>query len=169
LRDQELGPIHLLKYTYLADLAHATAKGGEIYTGAPWQFYDFGPWSPAVLDRVEPALLSAGADRKVITGARYGDFVRYWLQDERLLDRLDYQLPGSVVSAVRWAVREFGSDTPSLLRHVYLTPPMLRAAPRELLDFTARAGYRDTGRPSPAPALDADGPALDADAPGPRN
>jgi hypothetical protein len=134
VRDRELGPIHLLKYAYLADLAHAMAKEGEPYTGVRWQFHDFGPWSPAVLDRVEPAALGAGAEKKLIHGG-YGDFVRYSLQDEKLLDQLDHKLPGPVVSAVRWSVREFGSDTPSLLRHVYLTPPMLRAAPGEYLTF----------------------------------
>lgn len=138
LRDRELGPIHLLKYAYLADVAHAQASNGETFTGAPWQFYDFGPWSPAVLDRIEPAVVeAAGAERRTVSGVRYGDFVRYALHDERLLDRLDHQLPGSVVSAVRWAVRQFGTDTPALLRHVYLTHPMLRAAPGEHLVFEA--------------------------------
>lgn len=152
-RDRELGPIHLLKYAYLGDLAHAESRDGETFTGVRWQFYDFGPWSPAVLDRVEPALLGrAGAERNVIQSARYGDFVRYSLHDERLLDALDHVLPGPVVSAVRWAVGEFGSDTPALLRHVYLTRPMLRAAPGEYLVFEPRA--MEISEPEGAPALD---------------
>jgi hypothetical protein len=134
-RERELGPIHLLKYVYLADLAHADARGGETYTGARWQFYDFGPWSHAVLARVDPACAAAGGERKTLTSARYGDFVRYSLVDERLLDRLDAQLPSPVVSTVRWAMREFGTDTPALLRHAYMTGPMLRAAPGEFLVF----------------------------------
>jgi hypothetical protein len=133
-RDRHLGPIHFLKYAYLADLAHARAEG-VTFTGAEWQFYDFGPWSPAVLDRVEPALQAIGAERKTMRGKVHGDFVRYTLHDERLLDRFDSRLPGSVVSAVRSAIREFGSDTPALLRHVYLTAPMLRASPGEVLDL----------------------------------
>jgi hypothetical protein len=134
-RDRELGPIHFLKYAYLADLAHAEVNNGTTFTGAPWEFYDFGPWSPAVLERVEPAVAAAEGERKTIRGARYGDFVRYTLQDGELLDQLDRKLPSSVVSAVRSAVRQFGSDTPSLLRHVYMTRPMLRAAPGEVLPF----------------------------------
>ena len=135
LRDRDLGAIHFLKYAYLADLAFADVNNGETFTGAPWQFYDFGPWSPAVLNRVEPAVASVEGERKVIRGLRYGDFVRYTLHDDALLDRLDRVLPSSVVSAVRSSVRQFGSDTPSLLRHVYMTRPMLRAAPGEVLPF----------------------------------
>ena len=134
-RDRDLGPIHFLKYAYLADLAYAESSGGATFTGAPWLFYDFGPWSPEVLDRVQPAVAEVGGEQKTIKGARYGDFVRYTLQDETLLDRLDRTLPSSVVSVIRWSVREFGSDTPSLLRHVYMTSPMLRAAPGEPLSF----------------------------------
>lgn len=137
-RDRELGPIHLLKYAYLADLAYAEIQGGETFTGAKWQFYDFGPWNPLLLDRIEPAAAGVGAERKVVHGARYGEFTRYSLQDAQLLDRLDHRFPGSVVSAVRWAVREFGSDTPALLRHVYMTRPMLRAAPGDYLTFEPR-------------------------------
>jgi hypothetical protein len=33
-RHRELGPIHLLKYLYLADVAHAKRHGGESFTGA---------------------------------------------------------------------------------------------------------------------------------------
>lgn len=142
VRDRELGPIHLLKYAYLADLAHSEIHEGRTFTAVPWHFHHFGPWSPAIFERVEPALTAVGAERKVLNSARYDDFVRYSLSDERLLDRLDAALPSAVVSAVRHAVREFGSDTASLLRHVYLTRPILHAAPGELLTFDARRGER---------------------------
>jgi hypothetical protein len=46
--NRELGPIHLIKYTYLADLIFAEKHGGESYTCAPWRFHHFGPWSPEV-------------------------------------------------------------------------------------------------------------------------
>jgi hypothetical protein len=156
LRDRELGPIHFLKYAYLADLAYADVNNGDTFTGAPWQFYDFGPWSPAVLHRVEPAVAAAEGERKIIRGVRYGDFVRYTLQDDELLDRLDRKLPSSAASAVRWAMRQFGSDTPSLLRYVYMTRPMLRAAPGEMLSF-------DIGEKEPEPVLEP-APVSDQDA-----
>lgn len=31
--DRQLGPIHLIKYVYLADLAYAERNGGETFTG----------------------------------------------------------------------------------------------------------------------------------------
>jgi hypothetical protein len=153
-RDRELGPIHFLKYVYLADLAHAEVNNGETFTRAEWQFYDFGPWSPAVLDRVEPAVAAVGGERKTVRGTRYGDFVRYTLHDDDLLDRLDRKLPSSVVSAVRSTVHQFGSDTPSLLRHVYMTRPMLRAAPGEVLPFDV-AEKDLVPQPSPTSEKDA--------------
>ncbi|RLB05017.1 MAG: hypothetical protein DRG59_09535, partial [Deltaproteobacteria bacterium] len=41
-----------------------------------------------------------------------------------------------LVLAVKNAIREFTNDTTSLLHHVYLSEPMLKAAPEEALDFS---------------------------------
>jgi hypothetical protein len=41
---------------------------------------------------------------------------------------------------LRSDIRKFGKDTPSLLEHVYRTPPMLNAAPLEYLDFSVVVG-----------------------------
>ncbi|MBM4330718.1 MAG: hypothetical protein FJ117_05730 [Deltaproteobacteria bacterium] len=49
---------------------------------------------------------------------------------------LEGGLPITVTSAIKWAIRKFGADTPGLLNHVYLTKPMLKAAPGEYLDFS---------------------------------
>ena len=49
--NREVGPIHLVKYVYLADLAFAEKRGGETITGIPWRFHHFGPWSPEVYNR----------------------------------------------------------------------------------------------------------------------
>lgn len=54
--DRQLGPIHLIKYVYLADLSFAKRNNGESFTGVDWEFYKFGPWSQQVNERVEPAL-----------------------------------------------------------------------------------------------------------------
>jgi hypothetical protein len=135
-RSRELGPIHLLKYTYLADLAYAERHQGTSFTGATWQFYHFGPWQPEVFERIEPALAAIHANTKKIPSRYEGDFVRYSVADEdahTVKARAERDLPVGVVGTIQHAVHEFGSDTASLLRHTYLTYPMLHAAPGENL------------------------------------
>ena len=139
-RDRELGPIHLLKYAYLADLAFAERHGGDSYTGTRWQFYHFGPWQAEIHNRIEPALVAIGAAVKKIPSRYENDFIRYSIPkdsiDRSLEDAMRSELPAGVVGTIERAFREHGSDTASLLREAYLTRPMLKAAPGELLDFT---------------------------------
>ena len=79
--DRQLGPIHLVKYVFLADLAHAKRHGGESFTGATWLFHNFGPWDVAVYERIDPAtqlqILGAQVDlivgQMLITGKNLGD------------------------------------------------------------------------------------------------
>src|SRR5690606_34954028 len=78
-RERELGPIHLIKYVYLADLAHAEARG-EGFTGAAWQFYHFGPWSPAVADCIDPTVSSLGASMRTFEGVE-GRGTRFHVPD----------------------------------------------------------------------------------------
>jgi len=139
-RDRELGPIHLLKYAFLADLAHAERYAGQTYTGVPWRFHHFGPWSAEVFERIEPALLAIGAEAKHISSRYADDFTRYRLgrsDAERVRTASEGVLPLTTQSRVAFAVHEFGSDTASLLRAVYLSQPMVNAAPEEILDFAA--------------------------------
>ena len=76
--DRELGPIHLVKYVYLADLAYSEYHNGETYSGASWKFHNFGPWAVEVYDRIEIVVEKAGANKKLISNPRYeDDFVRY--------------------------------------------------------------------------------------------
>jgi len=136
-RDRQLGPIHLIKYVYIADLAYAQGHGGKSFTETEWRFYKFGPWSPEVFNRIEPALVEVGADKTEISHPRYeDDFVRWRLDNEELAIQLASQLPISVSIAVQNSVRAYGSDTASLLNHVYLTKPMLTAAPGDSLDLS---------------------------------
>ena len=136
-RQRALGAIHLLKYAYLADLAHAKRNDGATYTGTPWKFYHFGPWDADAQTRT--ALIEqAGATKRSIRSA-HGEYERYELSP-READQVEAavatDLPWSVRSALMGAVHEYGADTADLLRHVYLTPPMLAARPDEILDFT---------------------------------
>lgn len=154
-RDRELGAIHLLKYAYLADLAYAKCNGGATYTGLRWRFHHFGPWSTAVHQRITPALVKqAGADTRSIPSPD-GDYVRYRFSKSRA-DRIEVdvgpRLPPSVSGALVRAVHEHGSDTADLLRHVYLTPPMLAARPNDTLDFTSVVEPDEPSVP-PAPRI----------------
>lgn len=140
-QDRQLGPIHLIKYVYLADLAYAEQHEGQSFTEASWRFHKFGPWSLDVFGRIETALEEAGATKTKVSHPKYeDDFVRWSLEDEELVRRLAAQLPISVSLAIQNAVRSFGSDTASLLNHVYLTEPLLRAAPGENLELSPGRG-----------------------------
>lgn len=133
--DRELGMIHLIKYTYLADIEFAKHHNGETFTGLPWKFHHFGPWSDECYNRIEPALDSIGAIQRTIESQKYDDFIRWSVTDDELFDLLGNQLDLAVMGAVQKYMRMFGTDTYALLDFVYKTEPMLSAAPGELLDF----------------------------------
>ena len=78
-RDRELGPIHLLKYVYLADLSYAERNDGVTYTGAPWRFHHFGPWAEGVFERIEPAVSNVGGVARRFASKYTDDSVRYGL------------------------------------------------------------------------------------------
>ena len=134
---QQLGPIHLIKYVYLADLAHARRADGNSYTGATWRFHHFGPWDAAVYQRVEPAVQAIHAEQ-ITLQSDFGeqDWIRYRLNDSQALDEIERKIPGSIALPLRQQVRKFLGDTPSLLDYVYKTQPMLHAAPAEQLDLS---------------------------------
>lgn len=142
-----LGPIHILKYIYLADVAHAE-KHGATFTGADWRFYNFGPWCPAVHDRIRPAAVAAKFDVLDFEG-EHSDFVRFRTRDRGLRDQLEPKLPIVVSRAIDKAIRKYGNDTPSLLEAVYLTKPMRMASPNERLIFEASEQPAKQSDPQP--------------------
>jgi len=76
--NQELGPIHLVKYVYLGDLAYAEAHGGETFTNAPWVFYHYGPWSVEVFKQIEEVVSEIEVGKRVLTSTKFdNDSVRY--------------------------------------------------------------------------------------------
>ena len=134
---RELGMIHLIKYLYLADLAYSEHRNGEIFTGLNWKFYHFGPWAEELYQRIEPALLAIGAEKKVYPSTKYEkDCVRWLIQNDELHDELDSKLSIILSGAIQSSVHKFGSDTEGLLHFVYKTAPMLQASPGETLDLT---------------------------------
>lgn len=134
-KDRELGPIHLLKYVYLADLANAKSEG-KSFTEASWRFHHFGPWSAEVHNRIRPAIQAVqGIERRFASQYREEDAFRWRLPGSQLAEKLEARLPWHVARAVRHAVQKHHNDTTSLLHDVYQTVPMLKAAPGELLDL----------------------------------
>lgn len=137
--DRQLGPIHLIKYVYLGDLAFAQRNKGDTYTGAVWRFYNFGPWSPVVHERISPAVLAIRAIESRYE-SKFEDkenWTRWSATDEIRLSDLERILPPTVTRQLKRDVHKFGKDTASLLDYVYRTKPMLLAAPNEELNFTA--------------------------------
>ncbi len=135
-KDRELGPIHLIKYVYLADLAHAE-RTGKTLTGAPWRFYYFGPYCTEVWQEAAPAMAAIMAEDRSFPSDFGADDVRRWRSKNpsQEQERLGAELPIHAQGAVKRAVRQWGSDTQGLLHFVYNTGPMLRAAPNEPLNF----------------------------------
>lgn len=136
-RDRSLCTTELIKYVYLADLAHAE-RHGETFTGAPWHFHHFGPWAREVADRLDPATKAIGGETQDFdAGAGRGR--RFKVIDGGLKERLVMKLPPHVATAIRKHVKEFGSQARNGLLHlVYGTKPMKTATPGELLVFGKR-------------------------------
>jgi len=133
---RQLGPIHLIKYVYLADLFYADRNQGNTFTGADWKFYKFGPWSQVVYSQIDPALAAIMAN-KLCFESNYGDtdINRWNLRNSQLLDCKSEELPASITLKLKNNIHKYLKDTPSLLDYVYKTRPMLNAAPNNRLDF----------------------------------
>jgi len=141
-RDRSLGPIHLIKYVYLADLAYAEEHGGQTFTDLDWQFYHFGPWSSALYEYIPVALTTDGATCVSLPSAYIdGDFQRWTLRNAKSVQTTERLIGVHLAGIIASLVKRFSNLTPELLDFVYKTPPMLRAAPSEHLDFTP-SGWR---------------------------
>ena len=141
---RELGPIHLVKHVYLADLAYAATHEGQTFTGTDWKFHHLGPWSVAVFKRLEPVAHTISAIERRFPTTDDKDAFRWSLPEPRGIDaeqeRKEFieglgDLPREARTAIKFAIRDFGQDTQALLDYVYKTKPMLKAAPGESLDF----------------------------------
>lgn len=154
-QDRELGRIHLLKYAYLADLAHAELNEGRTFTGVDWTFHNFGPWSVGANAEIDRAADEIEAVRISAT-TKFGDRTRFRVNDPTLVDRFRRELPPVVIGSLARCVREFGNSTHALLNHVYLTGPILAAAPGDRLEFSGvpqRATESIAAEPSSPPPL----------------
>lgn len=136
--ERALSPIHLVKYLYLADLDHARFHNGQTFTGLDWKFHHFGPWSTIAFQQIEPALSALGASKSK-TQSQYGeqDWVRWSFCAERdQVDHVGQGLPLEIRKAIEHYVGKYHNNTTAMLHDIYATPPMLKAAPGEELDFS---------------------------------
>ena len=135
--ERSLGPIHFIKYIYLADLAYAENHKGETFTGIHWRFHHFGPWDTTLWQRIEPSLTASGA-QAINFPSEFADtgYTRWNINSLERLREASQSLTIDMQGFISWAVRKFANHTSDILHFVYNTPPMLRAAPQESLDFT---------------------------------
>lgn len=135
--NRELSPIHIIKYIYLGDLAHAKLHEGKTFSGCAWKFHNYGPWCPKLYEQIHPAIVAIDVTERRFPSSYFdGDVVRWRIDDnDDLFFDLLKTIPREVATAIRIAIHEHGCDTQSLLHHVYNTPPMLQAAPGEYLSF----------------------------------
>lgn len=137
--DWDLGPIHFIKYVYLADLDYAKKHSGQTFTGIDWVFYNFGPWSTVVHEEIPVALLEIGAHLETLPSDYSGDYQRWSFcsdDSDDLYEELGRKIPSSIKFSLSSLVRKYGKVTPDLLDCVYNTKPMLNAAPNDHLDFS---------------------------------
>jgi len=135
--DRQLGPIHLIKYVYLADMEYAKHNNGQTFTAVNWKFHHFGPWALDVYSEIEKSLLAIGANKQVFS-SKFSDkdCIRWRIDfNKSIYNKLRKDLPIEIRYAVPDYVAKYRDDTTSLLHYIYATRPMLHAAPGELLDF----------------------------------
>lgn len=134
-RFRELGPIHIIKYVYLADMYYAVKNNGKTYTGINWYFHHFGPWNLALYEEIPDAVKMIGGDTRTFESKYDKDGVRFSLKGDSRIDAAASKLPNSILFLLRRDIRNFGSATNDLLHYVYTTPPMTNAMPEERLEF----------------------------------
>ena len=137
-----LGPIHLVKYLYLADWAHAKENDGATLTGIPWRFVHFGPYCEGIEKDVELAANRATLGPSKFISKKFEKEFKRWGSDhddpaaEEAYFALERTIPSAAVRIIKRMVKEFGNDTNPLLHEIYATMPMRLSAPGDLLDFS---------------------------------
>lgn len=147
--NRNLGPIHIIKYVYLADLYYAE-KHGDTFTHIEWQFYNFGPWSNNVYSCIDSSLTKIMASKATLESIyRDEDCVRWSRQDHTQLTRISRDIPAVITVKLSRDIHKYTNDTKALLDFVYKTKPMLEAAPHSLLQFTKNSMRGSEEEPLP--------------------
>ena len=133
-RNRELGPIHIIKYLYLADMYYAMEKEGETYTGIDWQFYHFGPWNLELYKNIPQSIENIGAYTRNFESQYNQDGVRWSLKNAQY-DEVVKRVPSQILFRLKKDIRDYGAATFDLLHYVYATEPMRSTAPNESINF----------------------------------
>lgn len=154
-RFRELGPIHIIKYMYLADMYYAVKNDGETFTGINWEFYHFGPWSLDLYKEIPNAVNMIGGETRTFESPYDKDGVRFSLKGDVLEDS-SKRVPLPIVFLLRRDIRNYGNATNDLLHYVYTTLPMTNAVPGAFLDFNQVACLqKKSTKPESPPKLTA--------------
>ncbi|XOF35298.1 MAG: hypothetical protein ACL93V_08445 [Candidatus Electrothrix sp. YB6] len=133
--NRELGPIHIIKYLYLADMYYAMEKDGDTYTDIDWQFYHFGPWNLELYkEKIPQSIENIGADTRNFESQYNQDGVR-WSSKNAQYDEVVKCVPSQILFRLRKDIQNYGAATFDLLHYVYATEPMRSTAPNEFIDF----------------------------------
>lgn len=154
--ERALTPIHLIKYLYLADLGFAKFNGGQTFTGLPWIFHNFGPWSVQAFQQIDGSLEELGATKSTYPSQYADKNYSSWTveYDETKFIELKRKLPLEVKQCVQYYVGKYRNNTTALLHFIYSTPPMLSAAPGESLDFSTQIAKKTEKPIKPTPFFD---------------
>lgn len=134
---QKLGRTALTKFIYLLDLYAAEEREGVIFTGAPWKFWNFGPYAET-LDKQIDTLAESGQIQAEIRDGAERDYTLFFLGEWSTAKTLEaLGLPPGVSSRLLASIKEYQFDLPGLLNHVYFeTLPMQGVRPGDVIDFS---------------------------------
>ncbi len=126
----------LVKFLYLADLYYARYNKGAALTGLPWRFVYYGPYCPEAMSAIDETVSEGLISMSIHEGRYDKDFRSFTCRDPEA-EQSEQVLPLEVVSQLKWAIKTYGDDTPSLLDYVYFeTEPMEDVKKGDLLDFS---------------------------------
>lgn len=136
----------LVKFVYLLDCIHAEDHEGKIASGARWVFHHFGPYAQEISAGVEE-MARIGLIQSRMGETSEKEFSLYWLGEFPAGPSLqDMGLGSNASTRFSRLMRDFGSDLPKLLDHVYFrTIPMQDAAPGQELKFDRLAEHKPSG------------------------
>jgi uncharacterized phage-associated protein len=147
LEGHQLTRTRIVKFLYLAEVLYLKNSDKRL-TDWNWIFWDFGPFCLESLRAIDQAV-----DQRLITAKNFQsnfneedefsyfghskDLYLYISDLENHVKELEIGMPVMVQMGLRSVVKKYSNSTDDLLNYVYYkTEPMMKATPRENLDFS---------------------------------